>query len=78
MIWENLVKRFKLNGQIFGRRGYGYTLFQQPRPIAMMYKPGGLSASEIAANFDGVFLEHLQPIGIPQMRARQEQREQKK
>ena len=34
----------------------------------MMYKPGGLSASEIATNFDGVFLEHLQPIGIPQMR----------
>jgi hypothetical protein len=44
----------------------------------MMYKPGGLSASEVAANFDGVFLEHLQPIGIPQMRARQEQREQKR
>lgn len=57
-----------VNGQIFGRRGFGYTLFQQPRPIAMMYKPGGLTASEIAANFDGVFLEHLQPIGIPQMR----------
>jgi hypothetical protein len=34
----------------------------------MMYKPGGLSASEIAANFDGVFLEHLQTIGIPQLR----------
>jgi NAD(P)-dependent dehydrogenase (short-subunit alcohol dehydrogenase family) len=57
-----------VNGQIFGRRGYGYTLFQQLRPVAMMYKPGGLSASEIAANFDGVFREHLQPIGIPQMR----------
>ncbi len=57
-----------VNGQIFGRRGFGYTLFQQLRPIAMMYKPGGLTASEIAANFDGVFLEHLQPIGIPQMR----------
>jgi len=61
-------KAAHVNGQIFGRRGYGYTLFQQPRPIAMMYKPGGLSAAEIATNFDGVFLEHLQPIGIPQMR----------
>jgi len=61
-------KAAHVNGQIFGRRGFGYTIFQQPRPIAMMYKPGGLSASEIAANFDGVFLEHLQPIGIPQMR----------
>jgi NAD(P)-dependent dehydrogenase (short-subunit alcohol dehydrogenase family) len=57
-----------VNGQIFGRRGFGYTLFQQLRPIAMMYKPGGLTASEIADNFNGVFLEHLQPIGIPGMR----------
>jgi NAD(P)-dependent dehydrogenase (short-subunit alcohol dehydrogenase family) len=71
-------KAAHVNGQIFGRRGYGYTIFQQPRPIAMMYKPGGLSAAEIAANFDGVFLEHLQPIGIPQMRARAEQQQQKK
>ena len=61
-------KAAHVNGQIFGRRGFGYTIFQQPRPIAMMYKPGGLSASEIAANFDGVFLEHMQTIGIPQMR----------
>ncbi len=61
-------KAAHVNGQIFGRRGFGYTIFQQLRPIAMMYKPGGLSAGEIAANFDGVFLEHLQPIGIPQLR----------
>ena len=61
-------KAAHVNGQIFGRRGFGFTIFQQLRPLAMMYKPGGLSASEIAANFDGVFLEHLQPIGIPQMR----------
>jgi NAD(P)-dependent dehydrogenase (short-subunit alcohol dehydrogenase family) len=66
-------KAAHVNGQIFGRRGYGFTIFQQLRPLAMMYKPGGLSAEEIAANFDGVFLEHLQPIGIPQMR-----REEKK
>ncbi len=66
-----------VNGQIFGRRGYGFTLFQQLRPIAMMYKPGGLTAAEIAANFDAVFLEHLQPIGIPQMR-RDEKKEEKK
>jgi len=53
-----------VNGQVFGRRGFGYTLFQTPRPIAMMYKPGGLSASEVAANFDAVFGEHLQPVGL--------------
>jgi NAD(P)-dependent dehydrogenase (short-subunit alcohol dehydrogenase family) len=66
-------KAANVNGQIFGRRGYGYTIFQQPRPVAMMYKHGGLSASEIAANFNGVFLEHLQPIGIPEVRLRAQQ-----
>ena len=70
-------KAAHVNGQIFGRRGYGYTLFQQPRPVAMMYKPGGLSAEEIAANFNGVFLEHLQPIGIPEMRMRAQQQQKK-
>jgi len=67
-------KAAHVNGQIFGRRGFGYTIFQQLRPVAMMYKPGGLSASEIAANFNGVFLEHLQPIGIPEMRMRAQQK----
>jgi NAD(P)-dependent dehydrogenase (short-subunit alcohol dehydrogenase family) len=67
-------KAAHVNGQIFGRKGFGYTLFQQPRPVAMMYKPGGLTASEIAANFNGVFLEHLQPIGIPEMRMRAQQK----
>ena len=61
-------KAAHVNGQIFGRRGFAFTLFQTPRPIAAMYKPGGLTPAEIAANFDGVFLEHLQPVGIPQMR----------
>ena len=54
-----------VSGQVFGRRGFGYTIFQTPRPIAMMYKPGGLSASEVASNFDAVFGEHLQPVGLP-------------
>lgn len=58
----------EVNGQVFGRRGYGYTLFQQPKPIAMMFKPGPMSAEEIATNFDAVFREHLQPVGIPSLR----------
>jgi hypothetical protein len=61
-------KAAHVNGQIFGRRGFAFTIFQTPRPIAAMYKPGGLTADEVAANFDGVFLEHMQPVGIPQMR----------
>jgi len=70
-------KAAQVNGQIFGRRGFGYTLFQQPRPVAMMYKHGGLTASEIAANFNGVFLEHLQPIGIPDVRMRAQAQQKK-
>jgi len=70
-------KAAHVNGQIFGRRGFAFTLFQTPRPIAAMYKPGGLSPAEIATNFDGVFLEHLQPVGIPQMR-REAPKEEKK
>jgi len=70
-------KAAHVNGQIFGRRGFAFTIFQTPRPIASMYKPGGLTPAEIAANFDGVFLEHLQPVGIPQMR-RDTPKEEKK
>jgi NAD(P)-dependent dehydrogenase (short-subunit alcohol dehydrogenase family) len=70
-------KAAHVNGQIFGRRGFAFTIFQTPRPIASMYKPGGLTPAEIAENFDGVFLEHLQPVGIPQMR-RDAPKEEKK
>ncbi|MEI8358812.1 MAG: SDR family NAD(P)-dependent oxidoreductase [Deltaproteobacteria bacterium] len=57
-----------VNGQVFGRRGFAFTLFQTPRPVAAMYKEGGWTAGEIAANFDAAFAEHLQPVGIPQTR----------
>jgi NAD(P)-dependent dehydrogenase (short-subunit alcohol dehydrogenase family) len=54
-----------VNGQIFGRRGYAYTLFQTPKPIAALYKEGGWTAGEIAKNFDAAFREHLSVPGIP-------------
>jgi 3-oxoacyl-[acyl-carrier protein] reductase len=57
-----------VTGQVFGRRGYGYTIFQQPRPIALLFKDGPMTAADIAANFDTVFGEHLQPVGIPSLR----------
>src|SRR5213594_3357175 len=31
-----------VNGQVFGRRGYAFTLFQTPKPIAALFKEGGL------------------------------------
>ena len=54
-----------VNGQIFGRRGYAYTLFQTPKPIAALYQEGGFTVSEIAKSFDAVFREHLSVPGIP-------------
>jgi len=54
-----------VNGQIFGRRGYSYTLFQTPKPLAAMFKEGGWEAGEIAKNFDAAFFEHLSVPGIP-------------
>lgn len=54
-----------VNGQVFGRRGYAFTLFQTPKPLAAMYKEGGWSADEIAKNFDAAFFDHLSVPGIP-------------
>ena len=54
-----------VNGQVFGRRGYAFTLFQTPKPLAAMFKEGGWTAGEIAKNFDAAFGEHLSVPGIP-------------
>src|SRR5262249_18714193 len=61
-----------VNGQIFGRRGYAFTLFQTPKPLAALYKEGGASASDIAKNFDAAFLDHLNVPGIPMTAAMKE------
>ncbi|TMA50199.1 MAG: SDR family NAD(P)-dependent oxidoreductase [Deltaproteobacteria bacterium] len=55
----------RVNGQVFGRRGYAFTLFQTPKPIAALFKEGGLTAVDIAKNFDAAFAEHLSVPGIP-------------
>src|SRR3989442_15695108 len=58
-----------VNGQIFGRRGYAYTLFQTPKPLAAIYKEGGMTAEEIGRNFDAAVAEHLSGPGIPRAAA---------
>src|SRR5207249_4283864 len=58
--------------QKFGRRGYAYTLFQTPKPIAALYKEGGFTAAEIAKSFDAAFREHLSVPGIPPTSALQQ------
>ena len=62
----------RVNGQVFGRRGYAFTLFQTPKPIAALYKEGGWTAGEIAKNFDAAFREHLSVPGIPSTPALQQ------
>jgi NAD(P)-dependent dehydrogenase (short-subunit alcohol dehydrogenase family) len=54
-----------VNGQVLGRTGYGYTLFQTPRQIAAMWKDGGWTPAEIAEQFHSVLGQHLQPVGMP-------------
>jgi hypothetical protein len=53
-----------VNGQIFGRRGYAYTIFQKPKPVASMFREGGWTAEEIAENFDAALAEHMMPAGL--------------
>jgi NAD(P)-dependent dehydrogenase (short-subunit alcohol dehydrogenase family) len=53
-----------VNGQVLGRTGYAYTLFQTPRQIATMWKEGGWSPQEVADHFHEVLGQHLQPVGM--------------
>jgi NAD(P)-dependent dehydrogenase (short-subunit alcohol dehydrogenase family) len=53
-----------VNGQILGRTEYAYTLFQQPKQIAWMWRDGGWSPGEVARDFDKTLGQHLQPVGM--------------
>jgi NAD(P)-dependent dehydrogenase (short-subunit alcohol dehydrogenase family) len=53
-----------VNGQVLGRTEYGYTLFQQPKQIAWMWKDGGFTPAEVARNFDKILGQHLQQVGM--------------
>jgi NAD(P)-dependent dehydrogenase (short-subunit alcohol dehydrogenase family) len=53
-----------VNGQILGRRGYTYTIFQQYKIWSGMYKPGGWTAEEVAANFDTILGQYMTPPGM--------------
>jgi NAD(P)-dependent dehydrogenase (short-subunit alcohol dehydrogenase family) len=54
-----------INGQVFGRTGFAYTIFQTPRQIAAMWREGGWSPSQVAENIHEVLGQHLQPVGMP-------------
>lgn len=54
-----------VNGQILGRTGYAYTLFQTPRQIAAMWHEGGWTPQGVSDHFHEVFGQHLQTVGMP-------------
>ena len=54
-----------VNGQVLGRTGYAYTIFQTPRQIAAMWREGGWTPGEVAEHFHEVLGQHLQPVGMP-------------
>ena len=53
-----------VNGQVLGRTGFAYTLFQTPRQIATMWREGGWTPQEVADHFHEVLGQHLQPVGM--------------
>jgi NAD(P)-dependent dehydrogenase (short-subunit alcohol dehydrogenase family) len=53
-----------VNGQILGRTEYAYTLFQQPKQIAWMWRDGGWTAAEVAHDFEKTLGQHLQTVGM--------------
>ncbi len=54
-----------VNGQVLGRTGFAYTMFQTPRQVAGMWKEGGWTPTEVAAHFHDVLGQHLQSVGMP-------------
>jgi NAD(P)-dependent dehydrogenase (short-subunit alcohol dehydrogenase family) len=54
-----------VNGQVFGRTGFGYTIFQTPRQVATMWQEGGWTPAQVAEHFHEVLGQHLQPVGMP-------------
>jgi len=54
-----------VNGQILGRTGFAFTMFQTPRQIAGMWREGGWTPQGVADHFHEVLGQNLQPLGMP-------------
>jgi len=53
-----------VNGQIFGRTDFSYTIFQHPKQVAWMHRDGGWDVAGVAEQFDTMLGQHLQPVGM--------------
>ncbi len=53
-----------VTGQLLGRTGWSYTLFQHPKQIAWMHREGGWDPEALVDNFDQMLGQHAQPVGM--------------
>jgi NAD(P)-dependent dehydrogenase (short-subunit alcohol dehydrogenase family) len=53
-----------VNGQIFGRTDFAYSLFQHPKQIAWMHKEAGWDTESVTEQFDATLGQHLQTVGM--------------
>ena len=53
-----------VNGQLFGRTDFSYTLFQHPKQIAWMHHDGGWDVAGVVEQFDTMLGQHLQTVGM--------------
>jgi NAD(P)-dependent dehydrogenase (short-subunit alcohol dehydrogenase family) len=53
-----------VNGQVFGRRGYTYTIFQQYKIVAGMYHAGGWKPADVAKHFDTILAGYMTSPGM--------------
>ncbi len=53
-----------VNGQVFGRTDFSYTLFQHPKQIAWMHRDGGWDVDGVVDQFDTMLGQHLQQVGM--------------
>ena len=53
-----------VNGQVFGRTDFSYTIFQHPKQIAWMHRDGGWDVDGVVEHFDGMLGQHLQQVGM--------------
>ena len=57
-----------VSGQIFGRNGFSYNIFQTPRPAATMWRQGGWTPESVANNLDAALGQSIQPVGLARVR----------
>ncbi len=53
-----------VNGQILGRTDFAYTIYRHPMQIGYMYREGGWDVQGVSENFNKIFAQHLQHVGL--------------